>query len=139
MDYHLDTNICSAVMKAVPTATYRARRRAGQLAVSTVVLGELYAGCYRSTRVEENLTALAAFIESVEVIPFDERAAREYGLIYAELMAKGRPTGEKDGLIAAVARVHQAIMVTNNRRHFENITGLLIEDWLAPLDPSESQ
>lgn len=43
----------------------------------------------------------------------------------------GKPTGELDALIAAVARSQQAILVTNNIRDFENIQNLQLENWLA--------
>jgi tRNA(fMet)-specific endonuclease VapC len=43
----------------------------------------------------------------------------------------GKPTGEVDALIGATAITHSAILVTNNLKHFENIEGLEIENWLA--------
>jgi tRNA(fMet)-specific endonuclease VapC len=132
MEYHLDTDICSAAMKGNPEVSRRLLQRVGQLYVSTIVLAELYAGCYHSQRREENLAVLEEFIAGVEVLDFGVEAAREYGLIYAELLAAGRPIGEKDGLIAAVARARGGVMVTHNVRHFENISGLVIEDWFMP-------
>jgi predicted nucleic acid-binding protein len=132
MEYHLDTDICSAAMRGVPEVSRRLLQRAGQLDISTIVLAELYAGCYHSKRRDENRAVLEEFIAGVEVLHFDAEAAREHGLIYAELLAVGRPTGEKDGLIAAVARARSGVMVTHNVRHYENISGLVIEDWLLP-------
>jgi len=132
MEYHLDTNICAAAMKGHPEVNRRLLQRVGQLYVSTIVLAELYAGCYHSQRREENLAVLEDFIAGVDGLAFDAKAAREYGLIDAELLAIGRPTGEKDGLIAAVARARGGVIVTHNVRHFENISGLVIEDWLMP-------
>lgn len=55
----------------------------------------------------------------------------EFGKIQAELRRKGRPTGDLDALIAAVARSRQDILVTHNTRHFINIDGLQLEDWLG--------
>lgn len=43
----------------------------------------------------------------------------------------GRPTGEIDALLGAVARSRGDIVVTNNTRHFENIPRLQLENWLA--------
>jgi tRNA(fMet)-specific endonuclease VapC len=34
-----------------------------------------------------------------------------------------------DILIGATAIVHGLTLVTNNTRHFENISGLALEDW----------
>jgi predicted nucleic acid-binding protein len=36
-----------------------------------------------------------------------------------------------DMLIAAVALANDAILVTHNTKHFENIDGLVLEDWLT--------
>lgn len=43
----------------------------------------------------------------------------------------GKPTGELDALIAAVARSRRDIVVTDNTRHFENIPNLTLENWLT--------
>ena len=61
---------------------------------------------------------------------FDSRAAIEFGKIQGELRRMGRPTGEMDSLIGAVARSRGDILVTHNTRDFENIPNLQLEDWL---------
>jgi len=129
--YHLDTNICAAALKGIVTVQDRMRTHADGLAISTVVLGELYCGAFRSQRVAHNLEVLAEFVAGIEVIPFDTEAARVYGTLCAELLRIGRPTGEKDALIAAIAKHHGATLVTHNTRHFQHIPDLSLEDWLA--------
>lgn len=131
MPYHLDTNICAAALKGIVTVQDRIRTHADSLAISTVVLGELYCGAFRSQRVAHNLHVLAEFVAGIEVIPFDAEAARVYGTLCAELLRIGRPTGEKDALIAAIAKHQSATLVTHNTRHFQHIPNLLLEDWLA--------
>jgi tRNA(fMet)-specific endonuclease VapC len=74
---------------------------------------------------------LHEFVAGVEVVAFDQGCARVYGEICAALLRAGRPTGEKDALIAAIARRHGASLVTHNTRHFQHIEGLQLEDWLA--------
>jgi predicted nucleic acid-binding protein len=53
--------------------------------------------------------------------PFDERA----GLVWARLMAegksKGRPRSALDTIIAAVAEVHDCMIVTDNEKDFDGI------------------
>jgi tRNA(fMet)-specific endonuclease VapC len=66
------------------------------------------------------------------IVNFNLSAAVEFGKIQAELRRIGRPTGELDAMIAAVARSRGDILVTDNIRHFENITKLQLENWLTP-------
>ena len=131
MPYHLDTNVCVAALKGVVPVQDRIRAHADELAMSTVVLGELYCGAFRSQRVAHNLEVLAEFVAGIDVIPFDTEAARVYGTLCAELLRMGRPTGEKDALIAAIAKHHGATLVTHNTRHFQHISDLSLEDWLT--------
>jgi len=50
-------------------------------------------------------------------------------LYKSKLRKLGKPTGEMDALIAATAMAHKAVIVTGNRKHFENIEGLKVETW----------
>ena len=70
------------------------------------------------------------FLTLVAIVEFDRAAALEFGLIQSELRNKGQPTGEIDALIAAVAHSRLDILVTDNTRHFKNIEGLKLENWL---------
>ena len=89
-------------------------KSAVQCYISTLVLGELYKGVYCSKKVEENLANLNDFLSLVAIREFDRAAATEFGLIQGELRRKGKPTGEIDALIAAVARSRLDTLVTNN-------------------------
>jgi len=48
----------------------------------------------------------------------------------ADLERKGLPIGNMDMLIAAHARSLDAILVTNNQRHFSRVSGLKLENWV---------
>jgi tRNA(fMet)-specific endonuclease VapC len=47
------------------------KKHEGQLAVSSVTVGELVFGAEYSQHVERNLTDIAAFTARLEVLPFD--------------------------------------------------------------------
>jgi len=49
--------------------------------------------------------------------------------IYAERKALGKPIDDGDLLIAAQCINHGYVLVTNNTKHFQDITGLKIVDW----------
>ncbi|GAB4536934.1 MAG: type II toxin-antitoxin system VapC family toxin [Pleurocapsa sp.] len=128
--YLLDTNICIALIKANPTVMAVFLAKAVQCYIPTLVLGELYKGVYCSQKVEKNLADLNQFLTLIAIVEFDRAAALEFGLIQGELKRKGKPTGETDALIAAVARSRNDTLVTDNIRHFKNIEGLKLENWL---------
>jgi tRNA(fMet)-specific endonuclease VapC len=90
-----------------------------------------YNRCVRlPARSERNLEKLEALGQLIGIAPFDRARAAAYAALRMTLRATGRPTGEVDALIAAVALACQAVFVTHNTRHFEHIDGLQIEDWL---------
>jgi tRNA(fMet)-specific endonuclease VapC len=66
--------------------------------------------------------ALAAMVEVVPILPFDEAAAREY----AQLPFK---RARFDRLLAAHALSVGAIVITNNEGDFADVPGLKVENW----------
>lgn len=100
------------------------------MAVSSLVLAELRFGARASARAGENIERLDQFLQILEVVDFDAASAEAYSRIRLSLRQKGRPTGEMDLLIEAVALANDAVLVTHNTKHFENIEGLVLEDWL---------
>lgn len=95
------------------------------IALCTVVKAELYYGAYRSIDPQRNLQLLDEF----QCLAFDERSAKIYGQIRAELASQGLTIGPHDLLIASIALSNRLVLVTNNRREFERVKGLLWEDW----------
>lgn len=128
--YLLDTNICVALLKQSPLAVRQFNTKASQCYLSTIVIAELYKGAYYSQRIQKNLNTIEQFISLMLIVEFDRSAAEEFGKIQAELKRIGKPTGELDAIIGAVARSRQDILVTDNTRHFINIPNLQLENWL---------
>ena len=98
--------------------------------ISSITLAELEVGVYNSARPEQNQLALMTFLARIEVVPFDSEAAREYGIIRADLTRKGNLIGANDLLIAAHAKALDLTLVTNNTREFERVEGLKLENWV---------
>lgn len=128
--YLLDSNICIAIINSNPRAIAEFNKKFSQCCVPTIAIAELYKGVYCSGKVERNLNTLNEFLRTVTIVPFDSAAAEEFGQIQGELRRIGRPTGDLDALIAAVARSRGDTIVTHNIRDFSNISGLELEDWL---------
>jgi len=128
---HLDTNIVVAYLNGNEAIAAQLRSHLPEVAISSLVLAELLYGTRASVRAEENIKRLEQFLQIVAVADFDQASAEAYSQIRLSLRQKGRPTGEIDALIAAIAVANNALLVTHNTKHFENIDGLSLEDWLA--------
>ena len=131
MMYMLDTNICIYAIKNKPDLVLQQLKSNLQhgLCISAITLAELQHGVEKSVYPEKNTAALLQFLSILTVLPFDDLAAVEYGKICADLQRKGTPIGTMDMLIAAHARAEHMVLVTNNVREFERVSGLEIENW----------
>lgn len=134
MSYLLDTNAVIAVLKNKPAAVRERLRRAStesvSVAVSSVVLYELWYSVARSERRRENTERLRTFLSGdVMVVPFQEEDAAVAGELRAALEAAGTPIGPYDLLIAAQALRLGATLVTANTSEFARVQGLDHQDW----------
>lgn len=129
--YLLDTNILIYTIKNRPQKVREAfNLHAGQMAISTISVGELIYGAERSAKPEQNLADIEGLIARLEVLDFDTKAAKHFGEIRAELYAQGKPIGPYDMMLAGHARSQGLIMVTNNEKEFERVGGLRLENWV---------
>jgi predicted nucleic acid-binding protein len=104
-----------------------------RLFTSATTVGELFFGAHRLGGRAKLLQALDETIRDQfdAVLPYDEAAAREYGRVRSDLERNGTPIGDADTQIAAIALAHGLTVVTGNVRHFGEIPGLRVENWLA--------
>jgi len=72
---------------------------------------------------------------SMPIFPYDADAARWHGRVRSHLEKKGRPTPFADGQIAAIAKVENLTVVTENTSDFEPFIGLedgiRVENWFS--------
>jgi len=136
VNYLLDTKAVIALLKNQPSAVRnRLRRvvsRGVSIAVSTVVLYELWYGVARSQRRRENAERLRVFLSgNIDIVPFDEKDAVAAGDLRAALETAGTPIGPYDVLIAAQALRNRTTLVTANVSEFARVPGLVWQDWTA--------
>ncbi len=132
----LDTNAIITMLNKRASrveAQLSAALKAGHpLAISSLVLFELWHGAAKSARIERNMDRIKDFLAApITVLPFDADDAREAGEIRAALARVGTPIGPYDILIAAQARRRGATLITANEREFARVPGLKTEDWAA--------
>jgi tRNA(fMet)-specific endonuclease VapC len=128
----LDTNICSAHMRHPGGLAHRFFQYAGGIAISTVVLGELYTGAYKHPNPARLLSLITDLRNEVSVLDFDAVCAEEFGKVRGGLLQQGVNVPMADLMIASVALTHNLTLVTHNTADYQNIPGLRLEDWLTP-------
>lgn len=127
----LDTNACIQFLNGTSDAlkAHFQQHLPTDIAICSIVKAELLFGARNSHKVEANLLRIKQFSEPLSSLAFDDSCAEEYAQIRADLTRQGKLIGPNDMLIAAIARVHDAVLVTNNTREFSRITNLRIQDW----------
>lgn len=132
MPYMLDTNTCIYVIKHRPAEVKKKLSviPLDNVAVSSVVIGELWYGIFESTKQKNNEKALNDFLQFVTVREWPAEAAQAYGRIRSFLKKKGTPIGAMDLLIAAHALTVGSILVTDNVTEFKRVPGLHVENWV---------
>lgn len=131
LKYMLDTNIVIYTIKNKPEKVRKAfKKHSGQMAISSVTLGELVYGAEKSSRPEQNLATIEGLAARLEVLAFDGQAATHFGQLRAELAKAGKPIGPYDQMIAGHARASGLILVTNNLKEFKRVPGLRVENWV---------
>jgi tRNA(fMet)-specific endonuclease VapC len=132
MSFLLDTNVISEHLKRPSGLTHRFIQYSGRLALPTVVLGELYAWAFGRADPSSILTPLESLLEQLEILPFDWESAEHFGRLRALLGRTGVTLDAVDVMIASMALAHDLTLVTNNTKHFVNVPGLRLANWLAP-------
>lgn len=68
------------------------------------------------------------YFSLLQVLVYDEAAAAQFRRLQQQRIR----IGTQDLRIAAIALVNGCTVVTRNRRDFERVPGLAVEDWTAP-------
>ncbi len=134
MNYLLDTNILSELVKKRPNANFIKRLKSEpsqSLHTSSICLFELrFGSALRDDSKKFWLRIVDDIISRIIVLPFGENEAYLAGDILAELQKAGQKIGLEDIFIAATALINEFILVTANTRHYSRIKDLRFENWI---------
>ncbi len=130
--YLLDTDVLSEPLKPAPDPGLIDFLKASQAHLSTAapVWHELVFGCARlkhgkrKQAIEKYLLEVVA--PTIPVLPYGQEAARRHGQERARLEGLGTPPPFVDGQIAAIALVHDLVIVTKNAKHYKRFKGIRI-------------
>ena len=127
----LDTDISSYVIKgSSPKVDAQLRDRdVSQVCISAITRAELRYGVQRLPAANRLAAEVERFLSGVHTLAWDENAADRFADVRAGLERLGKPIGGMDTMIAAHALAINAILATNNVKHFRLVKGLRMENW----------
>lgn len=129
-NYLLDTSILIELLRQKDYAWDFLKNHSGDnFYTSCVCEAEAWEGVFREKEVfsEKRKKALAELLDSLDKkIAFDSGQAQIAGKIRSSLAVKGEKIGDMDVLIAASAIARDAILLTQNAKHFSRIKNLKI-------------
>lgn len=135
LKYLLDTNIVSEPLRPKPSQSVlrKLRRHEEEIAISSVVWHELRFGVERLPP-SRRRAAIEHYLEQVvlitmPILDYDRMAAEWHANERARLAARGETPPFADGQIAAIARVHELILVTLDETHFRRFQGIRVLSW----------
>ena len=130
--YLLDTNILNYFIRGTHPALMRRMVTAMQaqtIATSVICRAEIRYGKALMAGNDKRHKPINLMLLELPALAWTADAAERYGEIRAQLRQQGAPCGEMDTMIAAQALVNKLTLVTHNTRHFEQVGGLVLEDW----------
>lgn len=135
MTYMLDTNICSYIMRqhsrsVMETLEHRAAE-GHILCMSVITYQELRFGAERvgSAKYHARIDKVCERLDYVA--DWTTECADRFAVTQSLLLRKGNPIGFADAMIASHALIINAVLVTNNRKHFSHVEDLRLENWFS--------
>ncbi|MEM9008586.1 MAG: type II toxin-antitoxin system VapC family toxin [Cyanobacteria bacterium P01_F01_bin.86] len=131
----LDTNILSEPTKRHPNVRVMQQlaENSGQFAIASVSYHEVMVGYLRlpeSQKRREIETYMQQSVDGVlEILPYDDTAARWHALERTRLMQAGKTPPYGDGQIAAIAATNNLTLVTRNTDDFQYFQDLQMANW----------
>lgn len=132
MLHMLDTDTASYLIKGKSPAieNHLMILAPSMVCISVMTRAELQYGLKRLPAGHRLHLVARQFLKIIRTLPWDVEAANWYADIRHQLVSAGQQIGELDMMIAAHSLSAGAVLVTNNRRHYERIKApLVLENW----------
>ncbi len=125
----LDTDICVEILKGNKKILQRRADYDGPIGICFMTIAELYYGAEKSRDPTRNYETIEKLVLTLEIVQSDLGILRRFGAIKAQLQRDGTSLADAAVLIAAATLERAERLITGNKKHFERIPGLSLEDW----------
>lgn len=130
MKYLLDTNICIHLFRGKYNLIEKFEEiNLDDCAISEITLAELIFGAENSPNPKKNYKIIDTFSEQIKILPIFN-SIQIYAKEKVRLRRKGIMISDFDLLIGSTAIANELIMVTENVKEFNRISGIYIENWV---------
>ena len=126
----LDTDTCIAILRGNRNVIERRAAISDDVATTWITAAELFYGAAKSGAPANNSVVVTSFLRTLPVFGLDEVSTQIFGEAKALLERQGRRLADADLFIGAIVAARRGIVVTGNRRHYERIPGVRVEDWI---------
>lgn len=133
--YLLDTNICIHLLKGEFNLADKLEQVGlrncfiSELTIAELLYGVAASAPNRQAANRQNLDKFLSLFPQPHRLPLSG-TLEIYALQKANLKRIGRLQGEFDILIGSTALVHGLTLVTRNTRHFTELSGIQLENWI---------
>ena len=125
-----DADVCIEILRGNEKVIERRREADDDVATTWITASELAYGAEKSNASDQNLTLVTEFLGTLPILGLDLTSALELGRCKARLEHAGMRIADADLLIAAITLANGASLMTGNRKHYERIENLRIQDWI---------
>lgn len=132
----VDTNILSLFFRGHPqvVAEFEAYlKEYDTINFSIITYYEIVSGL-KHRDAHNQLTLFLEFAAQNTILPLTQDVADVAAEVYADLRKSGQSIDDIDLLIAGTAIADGLILVTDNRKHFDRIVQLAVENWAEDPD-----
>lgn len=126
----LDTDTCVAILRGNQAVMERRAETPDEVVTTWITASELFYGAAKSSAPAHNHAMVTSFLATLPVLGLDGAAAQVFGTTKALLERQGQRLDDADLFIGAIAVAQNATVITGNRRHYERIPGLAVENWI---------
>ena len=131
----MDTDTCIAILRGNAAVIERRTAISDEVVTTWITAAELFYGAAKSKAPEKNRALATSFLATLPVLGLDDVSVQIFGEAKALLEGQGQRLADADLFIGAIAVAQQATVVTGNRRHYERIPGISIENWIRDWRP----
>ena len=130
----LDTNICSFIMRERPLHLLKVLQahveNKDRIVVSAITYAEMRFGAIGKKASPKHNVIVDEFMARIDsVLAWDKEAVEATASVKKDLSDRGTPIGVNDTAIAGHSISSNCVLVTNNTKEFERVSGIHFEDW----------